>query len=296
MRSFGRGALLAFWLGAAVAGGEAAEVRRALLIGNDAYAVRPLYTCINDARAMSAWLQTVGYEPQNVRLLTNAGRTQMQAALQELAEQCRRQRARQVVVYYSGHGMPLDDDDRDEGPEDRQDEAFVGVFADRVESADEIVIRDDEFYTYVKQLRGSCDQLVLIYDSCFSGGSTKSLDGAAAKAIREADVVRGAASRGVGDKSLPVARDIHRDRETAAMSEADPQAGQLLILTACNQFQTAQAGHPPQEPLSRFTAALLQAVEAGRTEGELSLAATAPAIDRNTEHRAPNSRCRARGT
>ena len=46
-----------------------------------------------------------------------------------LARECKSRRHEQVVVYFSGHGTTLPDDDGDEGPDDGADEAFLAIFA-----------------------------------------------------------------------------------------------------------------------------------------------------------------------
>lgn len=258
----------------------AADARWALLVGNDNYPKDDaLQTCINDARHISAWLQSVGYQPDEVQLLLDADRAQIVAGLQAVADKCHRQRARQVVIYFSGHGIFLDDDDGDEGPEDRLDEGFVGVFNMPVETAsdlDKIVLRDDQFYPYIQDLRQHCDQVVLILDACFSGGATKGLLGPTnIKSLRVADLVRQVPAGddpGKGlDPGAPTSRDITRDRETAELARpgSDTSEGQLLILAASNQYQPAQAGSPPHRPLSRFTEALLDTVASGDAPASL---------------------------
>lgn len=259
----------------------AADARWALIVGNDNYpADQALQTCINDARQISAWLQSVGYRPDEIQLLTDADREQIVAGLQALTEKCRRERARQVVIYYSGHGVFLDDDDGDEGPEDRLDEGFVGVFKTRVETArdiDRIVLRDDQFYPHIRSLRQHCDQVVLILDACFSGGAAKGRSGPTIKSLPVANLVpkvpKGDAQEKGLEKDLPTSRDITRDRETAELAQSAPSAaeGQLLILAASNQYQPALAGSPPHRPLSRFTEALLATVTGGDASASLDL-------------------------
>ena len=63
--------------------------RLALVIGNDAYAVSPLATCVRDGNAVAEWLKSVGYAQEAIQLLTDAGQPEMRKGLAELVDRCR---------------------------------------------------------------------------------------------------------------------------------------------------------------------------------------------------------------
>jgi uncharacterized caspase-like protein len=76
-----------------------------------------------------------------------------------------------VVIFMSGHGMPGPDDDGDEGGSgDDWDEFFVPyeVAPDGENWDAAMAIRDDELAQWLDALESQ--QVVLIIDSCFSGG------------------------------------------------------------------------------------------------------------------------------
>ncbi len=80
------------------------ERRVALVIGNSDYQIAPLQTPVNDARAMAARLQELGFE---VILRENASATQMSSALREFGD--RLQGGGGVgLFYYAGHGVQID--------------------------------------------------------------------------------------------------------------------------------------------------------------------------------------------
>lgn len=84
------------------AGGDFAERRHALVIGNANYHNQPLRNPVNDARAMSAALTARGFE---VMLVENATRRSMQNAIIEFGERLANGGA--AVFYYAGHGLQV---------------------------------------------------------------------------------------------------------------------------------------------------------------------------------------------
>jgi hypothetical protein len=83
-----------------------------------------------------------------------------------------------VIIFYSGHGSTLPDDNGDES--DNSDEVFVmadAALTDYPDASD--VVRDDQFAKMVGAIR--TDQLVVVLDACHSGGMMKggleSIDG-----------------------------------------------------------------------------------------------------------------------
>lgn len=261
---------------AGIGRGETAE-RTALLIGNDQYIVSPLESCVNDARAVSAWLQSIGYTPSEVKLLTDASSEEMEKGLRELLANCQKTRRKQVVIYYSGHGMYLPDDDGDEGASDDKDEAFVGCYAKRPTTAAEfekVILRDDEFYKYVAQIRGHCEQLVVILDCCYSGGATKGVADLAgpSKALTVKMIMDGATDKPQAkspktEAPQTAARNVVRESDIHTLADTNSGGTQqrglapLLLLTASNQYQTSAAGVPPRHTLSMYTKALMDLMQ-----------------------------------
>lgn len=78
--------------------------RVALVIGNAAYAMGPLTNPTKDAAAMSGLLRNIGFQVVEAR---DAGRTQMQAAIQQARSLLQGQDG-VGLLYYAGHGLQLD--------------------------------------------------------------------------------------------------------------------------------------------------------------------------------------------
>jgi len=78
--------------------------RVALVIGNAAYAMGPLANPTKDAAAMSGLLRSIGFQVVEAR---DAGRTQMQSAIQQARELLTGQDG-VGLLYYAGHGLQLD--------------------------------------------------------------------------------------------------------------------------------------------------------------------------------------------
>lgn len=251
-----------------------AAARLALVLGNDDYAGRfRLSCCVNDAKEMARWLKSVGYEPTEVTLLTNARRADTVAALDKLAEAAKTQHPEQVFIYYSGHGLAVKDDDGDEGDLDGKDEALVAIDDPRqVDDIEKILIRDDLFYGYVNRIAETTGQVFIVMDCCYSGGLTKSvpknLD--LSKAARQPakfihiDELKDLMSGGEKTKGLfkvPPARakGFAEKRVPAEIKRIQARRG-VVFLSASNQFQLSRAG----DPLSAFTSAFLHTVEKDR--------------------------------
>lgn len=252
-----------------------AAARLALVIGNDAYVSEfRLPSCVNDARRMAKWLETVGYDKSEVQLLTDAKRDDMLAALETLAKQAETQHPEQVFFYFSGHGLAIDDDNGDEGDGDSMDEALVAIDDPlKVDSVEKILVRDDLFYDYVSRIAKTSGQVFILMDCCYSGGLAKALPkslegfkGTSAKAkFIHADEIAAyiagqQATKGMfkvpeaQSKSIGLKGTIPRE-----IKRIDAKQG-VIFLSASNQFQLSRAG----EPLSAFTDAFIKTVEQDR--------------------------------
>ena len=124
-----------------------------------------------DARNFADVMQRLFAAPTSqVRMITNAHVAEFAAGMEWL-----RQSARPgdlVLIFFSGHGSTLEDDNGDEA--DELDEVFVMYDAQETSypSAKQVV-RDDQFSTWVKQL--PTNRVITFIDACHSGGVSKSL-------------------------------------------------------------------------------------------------------------------------
>ncbi len=76
--------------------------RVALVVGNAAYAERPLANPVNDARLMQTTLRSLGFE---VQIVTNADRRGLLSSLREFEGRARE--AEVAVFYFAGHGAQV---------------------------------------------------------------------------------------------------------------------------------------------------------------------------------------------
>lgn len=242
--------------------------RLALVIGNDAY-VAPwtLPSCVNDAKEMAQWLKTVGYEESEIKLLTDARRADMVAALEDLAQKAKQQHPEQVVVYFSGHGIAVKDDDGDEGELDGMDEALVAIDDPRqAGELEKIVVRDDLFYKYLTQISQTSDQLIIVMDCCHSGGLSKSIPKdvtppkGKVKFIHSREIeeylAKGQVSKGLYKTAPARSKSIGDSNNVPREVKGIRSKGGVIFLSSSNQFQLSQAG----EKLSAFTEVFLNTI------------------------------------
>jgi hypothetical protein len=238
----------------------------ALVIGNDAYPKGTrLGSCVNDAKAVASWLLTEGYRPDEITLLTDARKRDIIRALQAVARECKGRHHKQVVIFFSGHGTTLPDDDGDEGPDDDTDEAFVAIFAPR-DPWEDFVIRDDQFFLYVNAIAAGAERLLIMFDCCHSGDILNGdLDDPKARKIKEIPewrlrrmLVEAGQQPGPFREVATVGRkkgSLDGDRLPTEI-QIPPAGHHLVFLAACNQFQVARSGNP----LSAFTEAFIRGV------------------------------------
>jgi hypothetical protein len=148
-----------------------AKRRVALCVGVSEYndnRIRDLTLCDGDATAFAEMLRSqCGFD--DVQMLTNekATRKAIETAVRTtLAEQTRPHD--DVVIYWSGHGSRIADDDGDES--DSRDEVLIPHDAE-IGSTDKIrqtTISDDVFGRWIQELDGR--RVVMILDTCHAGG------------------------------------------------------------------------------------------------------------------------------
>jgi len=131
----------------------------------------------NDARAVYEFLvdrQGGGFPENQVRLLLNEDATK--SAIEQAWGWLLRQAGEEdlVVVYFSGHGGHDDDYNGDEPEGDSQDE-YLLPYDTNVSDMFSTAIRDDTVGDWVRSLRSK--SVILIFDSCHSGGAARSARG-----------------------------------------------------------------------------------------------------------------------
>ena len=229
---------------------------RALLVGVGEYGsdrvsdLQGIDLDLDMMRDVARWL---GYSSDQIKILGDE-----QATLDSFRQQFRewlhaKEADGRILVYFSGHGSHVADDDGDED-DDGQDEVLVlhdsGFANGRLQN----VLRDDEFGELLGAIP-SRDVLVLI-DACHSGSATKSF-----RAIGE----------GAGQaKYLPnpaAAFDAGAAKDIRARSFAPTERGTHVLLSAAADNELAQATNKG----SAFTLGVREAVAAAGNRRSLTL-------------------------
>ena len=150
--------------------------QKALLIGIGEYPHLPPQSQLlgppNDVRAMRKFLiDEWGFSKTDIRVLVDedATKSEILDALGNWLPGATRAGDR-VVIYYSGHGSQVDDDNGDEG--DKKDETFVPSDYGRNGDRDSDMLRDDDVADALKRILDR--RVVFIADSCHSGTVTRS--------------------------------------------------------------------------------------------------------------------------
>jgi uncharacterized caspase-like protein len=144
---------------------------KAFLVGINDYAPcgaggPDLGGCVNDVRDMANTLVILGFNPNNIRILTNCAATKANilAGLTWLLRGVAS--GDKVVFYYSGHGSYVVDTSGDEI--DGKDEI---ICPHDINFANKIYIADDDFRSMFLRLPAGVN-LEVILDSCHSGTAT----------------------------------------------------------------------------------------------------------------------------
>jgi hypothetical protein len=125
----------------------------------------------DDAEQFAATMKSVMHIPSpNMRVVKNAYVQDFHQSMEWLRDQAKSEDT--VVIYFSGHGTTVGDDNQDEA--DGLDEVFVMYDAAQVPMPSrKHVVVDDQFTTWVSALR--TQKVVVFIDACFSGGLSKSI-------------------------------------------------------------------------------------------------------------------------
>ena len=156
----------------------------ALVIGiSDYEEVENLPYARRDAEAVVRWLLENDVPAQQIRLLTDgqtelSGQSGLAAApatlvnVREGLGWLRRVASQDdlVLIHFSGHGYQGADDGTDEA--DGVDEFFV-LSDTRAAAKDDTALRDDEFGRFLDRI--TSDHVLVFFDSCYSGGLSRSL-------------------------------------------------------------------------------------------------------------------------
>lgn len=122
-----------------------------------------------DARMFHAAMGEVFGGAMRSRLVENVTRDEFRDGMRWLAGQVRpRDR---VLVFFSGHGSFVSDDDGDE--EDGLDEVFVTYDVELGGPSSRHIVRDDEFARWVGAI--DSDELLVFLDACYGAGLSRSL-------------------------------------------------------------------------------------------------------------------------
>jgi uncharacterized caspase-like protein len=230
------------------ANGQYTGRRRALCIGIDRYAVKPLSGCVADATAWGRTLEQLGFQVSYLRD-EQATRSGILSALTDLIGSAA---PGDVVAFqYSGHGTQLEDEDADES--DRFDEAFVPI--DFQSGA--FLLDDDLAAVYATLPAGV--QLTLFMDCCHSGTNS-----------RFAPQIRARTTAAERVRYLPADRSWRRRTAPSGRAAASPTGPPtwrphdgVIHLAACQDNEYAW------RPVARaFTAAAARLLAAAIARGD----------------------------
>ncbi len=225
---------------------------RALIIGIESYPrVRPAPGALRDADDMENFAETrLKFPRPAICKLTGAKATEqgIRDTVQNWLINATRPGDR-VLLYYSGHGSYLPDDDRDE-KDDGWDETIVpydvGPHGARM-------IRDDQFARWIVDLAGR--RIVMIFDSCHSGtihrGGTSPV--ASARYILPEDTVIDQA---------PKTRDFVEVSD-GRISDSLSSQSDVVVISAASAKQTAHAMQDGDRWRGALTKCLLEAYGSG---------------------------------
>ena len=229
------------------------RTRRALVIGIDTYAVKPLDGCVADAELMAQLLRDrFAFEPSNIRTLLN-GDASRDAVLSELDALVDLTGPDDVAfVFYAGHGSTIEDASGDEGT------GFDNTLCVCEDPRQDVL--DDELAERLAALGAKTPHTVLIIDACNSGTITRDAFGGTGRFTASAK--RSAAAPKA--KAKP-----KRAREPNAPAVAAPAStDRYVLIAACRDGEIAQeASLPGDENVHHgaLTYALSQELERATT-------------------------------
>ena len=225
----------------------------ALLVGiNDYASVRDLRGALNDVTHIKEVLiEDLGFAEEKIRVLTNAEATKanLLSALNTLARQTKA--GDSVLIYYSGHGFMMVDEDGDEAfreAGDRYDEVIVPYDAvpwprERATDPNPTMLSDDEISRALSGMAGK--RVVIVFDSCHSGSATRAVGDSDSRSLYP----------GFVPSDIPRTRSLIRSQETLDLG------GPTVFMSAASPLQSASdLGEFDGERHGAFTASLLRSI------------------------------------
>lgn len=259
-------------------------MRKALLCGINAYPTAPLKGCINDVENLHNLLtETFGFAPQNIRVIKDE-----QVVKSNLLKEWRwltegANAGDTLVFHFSGHGSNVPDVNGDEA--DLRDE--ITCLYDIDFSNSDSYLSDDEWYELVQDVNTDAN-LIIIKDTCHSGGSTRLLgvqddQGFEKIILAETSQIEGNYSfdQDNSEKSIPNSRFLvppglpsHSWRSGDMLKPSLlSQAGQVNLM-ACKESQTAADAYIGNNFNGAFTYYLCKALRNNQELDSLSLIKT----------------------
>ncbi len=237
-------------------------MRRALLIGIDAYAtqpavIAPLNGCVNDVDAMEQLLRAAPYAFDDVRVLRDAEATR-QGILDALDALVAATGTDDVVfIQYGGHGSQKWDDTGTESTGWNSTIVPVDSGRDPLENRD---ITDDEIHERLVALGTRTPYTTLLVDSCHSGTITRDVfemrsrgvrpDPPPAGAVRPA-ATRSAAASGAAGSTFGTVRGVGRRG-----AEGESDAARHVVLSGCRDEELSWELRAPTEEGGKVHGAL----------------------------------------
>lgn len=177
-------------------------------------------------RIRDVLVMRAGFPEENVRLVLNREATK--AAIEEGITGWLVQNARpgdNVVIWYSGHGSQMWDEDGDE--DDGLDETIAP--ADVIPTSTELDISDDEFNDWLGML--PTDNVIVVLDNCNSGTGTRDVTPFSRGRMLDRDLERIARPAAAARRALP--------DEQSDETGFDAGETRVLELAAAQPFQVA---------------------------------------------------------
>jgi WD40 repeat protein/uncharacterized caspase-like protein len=238
--------------------------RLALVIGNSDYpeGKAKLKSPVNDAQAMTDFLTGLGMK---VTLLIDATVGEAEREFARLTAVTAAQPADELVIYYSGHGTVVADDDGDEGIDDELDEALVFLPGT---SHEPTLLRDDVLFEHVQTLSKQTQNLIVVLDTCYASGLAKSATenrNFPAKAFGLADLSkwkgkdRQLLTSIQKESAKSTGRSLKQGEKTISDAEKARFAGRVVFLAAAKDTQVAAGEF--EKGQSAFTYQLLRCLE-----------------------------------
>ncbi|MEB3214942.1 MAG: caspase family protein [Nostocales cyanobacterium 94392] len=241
--------------------------RKALLVAIDDYPgiSNDLNSCVADAKAMTALLQTSPYNFEEIQTYTNEQATiaNIKAGLEWLISNAASDRDR-LVLFFSGHGFRTKKDGTDKD----------GVLHECLCLHDGFL-----FDTELTQLTQTLPPAILsiFLDCCHSGGMEKNfvLRDSKIKTFFPTDpqeIAKAFAPKPTSPPIKPFGCSTQFNPDAPANKEFKEPEQQVngLIITACQAEQVALAGSPQTEGKSAFTYSLLKVLETLSPNAEVS--------------------------